>query len=81
MSSTIDPFAGIESYAVSAPEVDAVYMSQPTDQPPTHRVKLATTVKRGKAVFYAWECVCGYSSALHESQARANDAYIAHKLL
>jgi hypothetical protein len=60
-------------------QVDAVYVSQPTDQPPTHRVKLATTVKRGRAVFFVWECICGVSSPLCESQGRANAIYLEHK--
>lgn len=75
---TDDPFAGMESIAVSVPQVDALYVSQPTDTK-KHRVKLATTVKRGKATFYVWECECGFSSALHESQGVANAAYLAHK--
>lgn len=62
-----------------SPRVDSVYVSQPTDQPATHRVKLATTVKRGRAVFYVWECICGVSSPLVESQGRANELYVEHK--
>lgn len=65
---------------IGRPQVDAVYVSQPTDQPATHRVKLATTVKRGRAVFYVWECICGVSSALCESQGSANKAYLDHKV-
>lgn len=75
----MNAFAGIPTIATSAPQVDAVYVSQPTDLPATHRVKLATTVKRGKATFYVWECTCGTSSALHESQGRANEVYVEHK--
>jgi hypothetical protein len=63
----------------SAPQVDAVYVSQPTDQPATHRVKLATTVKRGRATLYVWECICGAASPLCESQGRANELYREHK--
>lgn len=79
-ASTVDPFAGMEMIATSAPQVDALYVSQPTDLPASHRVKLATTVKRGRAVFYVWECVCGFSSPLVTSQGRANELYRAHKL-
>lgn len=60
-------------------QVDALYVSQPTDQPATHRVKLATTVKRGRATLYVWECTCGESSPLCESQGRANELWKAHK--
>lgn len=84
---TIDPFVGMEvisssqpeAYNIPLPQVDAIYVSQPTDQPPTHRVKLATTVKRGKATFYVWECICGASSALHTAESAANESYKAHK--
>lgn len=76
---SVDPFAGMEVIASSAPSVEAVYVSQPTDQPPTHRVKLAATVKRGQATLYAFDCICGYSSPLCESQGRANELYREHK--
>lgn len=74
-------FCGGESDILSqgSPQVDAVYVSQPTDQPPTHRVKIATTVKRGRAVFYVWECICGATSPLCENQGRANQLYVDHK--
>lgn len=79
MTPTVDPWAGMEMITTSAPQVDALYVSQPTDLPATHRVKLATTIKRRRATFYVWECICGASSALHTSQGLANESYRAHK--
>ena len=44
-----------------------------------HKVKVATTVKRGRATFWVWECICGTSSPLCMSSFRANELYVEHK--
>lgn len=75
--SSIDPFAGMATVATSVPQVDAVYVSQPTE--PAHKVVCAVTVKHGRAEFFVWDCACGYHSALHPSAALANKAYLEHK--
>lgn len=44
-----------------------------------HKVKKGYEVRSGKATFYVWECICGASSALHQTQSAANESYQRHK--
>lgn len=44
-----------------------------------HRVKQAYEFKRGKVTWYVWECICGTSSPLHQTQTAANDSYREHR--
>jgi len=46
-----------------------------------HKVKNAVEIqgKRGFAIWYVAECVCGWSSRLYETASGANQAYKLHK--
>lgn len=51
---------------------------------PEHKVKRAYDLQAGSssrshARWYVAECICGWSSALHESASDANEAYRRHK--
>lgn len=49
---------------------------------PTHKVKKAWELNEGhrrKAPLYVVECICGWSSALMQTQADANRVYADHK--
>lgn len=45
----------------------------------THKVKHAYRLPKKNHTLFVVECVCGWSSALMDSTARANDAYMEHK--
>ena len=69
----IDPFAGMETVASSVQHYGL------GDREGEHRVRLSTSVRRGRCTFYVWECACGVSSPLHTSPGLANESYLQHK--